>query len=29
MRINIAPTCSGLPPSSGSLQRTWLKLYLL
>ena len=26
--INIAPTCFGLRPSLGSLQWTWLKLYL-
>ena len=26
--INIAPTCFGLRPSSGSLHWTWLKLYL-
>ena len=26
-RINIAPTCFGLRPSSGSLYRAWLKLY--
>ena len=25
--INIAPTCFGLRPSSGSLYRAWLKLY--
>ena len=28
IHINIAPTCFGLRPSSGSLQWTWLKLYL-
>ena len=28
IQINIAPTCFGLRPSSGSLHRTWLKLYL-
>jgi len=26
--INIAPTCFGFQPSSGSLHWTWLKLYL-
>ena len=28
IHINIAPTCFGLQPSSGSLHWTWLKLYL-
>jgi len=28
MHINIAPTCFGLRPTSGSLHWTWLKLYL-
>ena len=28
IHINIAPTCFGLLPSSGSLHWTWLKLYL-
>ena len=28
IHINIAPTCFGLRPSSGSLHWTWLKLYL-
>ena len=27
IHINIAPTCFGLPPSSGSLYRAWIKLY--
>jgi hypothetical protein len=27
IHINIAPTCFGLRPSSGSLHWTWLKLY--
>jgi len=27
MHINIAPTCFGLRPSSGSLYRAWLNLY--
>jgi len=27
IHINIAPTCFGLRPSSGSLYRAWLKLY--
>ena len=27
IHINIAPTCFGLPPSSGSLYRAWLKLF--
>jgi hypothetical protein len=28
MHTNIAPTCFGLRPSSGSLYWTWLKLYI-
>jgi len=28
IHINIAPTCFGLWPSTGSLHWTWLKLYL-
>jgi len=28
IHINIAPTCFGLRPSSGSLHWTWRKLYL-
>ena len=27
IHINIAPTCFGLLPSSGSLYRAWLNLY--
>ena len=28
IHINVAPTCFGLRPSSGTLYRAWLKLHL-